>query len=285
MKKRVKQYWKLTKERVKKFFRYWDLLVLLVQRDIKMKYRRSFLGYLWSVLTPLLSMAVMAIVFTKMFKRNITNYPLYLICGNILFSFMRESSNQALNSVVGSAALLKKTYVPKYIFTLSKVTSCMVNFVFSLGALLIVMLATGEPFRWMNLMSLVTILELYVFCLGLGLLLAAGTVFFRDIKNIWSVITLAWMYLTPIFYSLESFNDSKDRNVVSMSALGLFIRRFNPMYIYIQQFRYCIMQYDIPGIEAPFGSLLIRGAICALIMLAIGGLTFNATKNKFILYI
>ena len=255
MKKRVKQYWKLTKERVKKFFRYWDLLVLLVQRDIKMKYRRSFLGYLWSVLTPLLSMAVMAIVFTKMFKRNITNYPLYLIC------------------------------VPKYIFTLSKVTSCMVNFVFSLGALLIVMLATGEPFRWMNLMSLVTILELYVFCLGLGLLLAAGTVFFRDIKNIWSVITLAWMYLTPIFYSLESFNDSKDRNVVSMSALGLFIRRFNPMYIYIQQFRYCIMQYDIPGIEAPFGSLLIRGAICALIMLAIGGLTFNATKNKFILYI
>ena len=283
VKKSGKYYWKLTKERFKKFFRYWDLLVLLVQRDIKMKYRRSFLGYLWSILTPLLSMMVMAIVFTKMFKRSITNYPLYLICGNILFSFMRESTTQAMNSVIGSAALLKKTYVPKYIFTLSKVTSCMVNFVLSLGALIIVMIATHQPFQWMNLLSIVPILELYVFCVGLGLLLAAATVFFRDIKNIWSVVTLAWMYLTPIFYSLESFNDAKDG--IAVSTLGVAIRRFNPMYMYIQQFRYCIMQYYIPDIEAPCGVLMWRGAVCAAVMLIAGLVTFNATKNKFILYI
>lgn len=271
---------------IRRFSRYWDLLVLLVQRDIKLKYRRSFLGYLWSILTPLLSMAVMAIVFTKMFKRSIENYPLYLICGNILFSFMRESTNQALNSVIGSAALLKKTYVPKYIFTLSKVTSCMVNFVLSLGALLIVMIATGQPFRWMNLLIIVPIIELYVFCVGLGLLLAAGTVFFRDIKNIWSVVTLAWMYLTPIFYSLGSFyNDSEPNRNRAATALGLIIRRFNPMYMYIQQFRYFIMQYHIADIEAPWNVLMWRGAVCAGLMLLIGVFTFKMTKNKFILYI
>ena len=269
----------------RRFSRYWDLLVLLVQRDIKLKYRRSFLGYLWSILTPLLSMAVMAIVFTKMFKRSIENYPLYLICGNILFSFMRESTNQALYSVIGNAALLKKTYVPKYIFTLSKVTSCMVNFVLSLGALLIVMIATGQPFRWMNLLIIVPTVELYVFCVGLGLLLAAGTVFFRDIKNIWSVITLAWMYLTPIFYSVESFNESKEPGVIAVSTLGVIIRRFNPMYMYIQQFRYFIMQYEVTLIEVPCHLLIWRGAICSVLMLVIGLLTFNATKNKFILYI
>ena len=275
MKQSIKQYWKLTKERFLEFFRYWDLLVLLVQRDLKLKYRRSFLGYLWSILTPLLSMTVMAIVFTKMFKRSQeVNFPLYLICGNILFSFMRDSTNQALNSVIGSAALLKKTYVPKYIFTLSKVTSCMVNFVLSLGALLIVMIWTGQPFRWINLLSIVPILELYVFCLGLGMLLAAGTVFFRDIKNIWSVVTLAWMYLTPIFWFLSE----------SMGTLGIIIRRFNPMYMYIQQFRYLIMQYG-STFDPPCGVLMWRGAVCAIVMLLIGLVTFNKTKNKFILYI
>ncbi len=281
----MKKYWKLTKERFRKFFRYWDLLVLLVQRDVKMKYRRSFLGYLWSILTPLLSMTVMAIVFTQMFRRNISNYPLYLICGNILFSFMRESSTQAMHSVIDNAALLKKTYVPKYIFTLSKVTSCMVNFLLSLGALLIVMIATHQEFRWMNLLIVVPIFELYVFCIGLGLLLAAATVFFRDIKNIWSVITLAWMYLTPIFYSLQNFNESTKPGVVSMSNLALFIRRFNPMYMYIQQFRYFIMQYTAELVETPCGILIWRGAVYAVVMLLIGTFTFRMTKNRFILYI
>ncbi len=271
----MKQFWKPIADQWKKFFSYWDLLVLLVQRDLKLKYRRSFLGYLWSILTPLLSMVVMAIVFTRMFPRSREiNFPLYLICGNILFSFMRDSSNQALNSVIGSAALLKKTYVPKYIFTLSKVTSCMVNFVLSLGALLIVMIATGEPFRWSNLLIVVPILELYVFCVGLGLFLAAGTVFFRDIKNIWSVVTLAWMYLTPIFWFLSE----------NMGTLGIIIRRVNPMYMYIQQFRFLIMQYA-SSFDPPCGVLMWRGALVAVLMLIVGLFTFNKTENKFILYI
>lgn len=175
------------KFRFKMLFKYKDLLILLVQRDIKLKYRRSFLGYVWSVLNPLLSMIVMVIVFSHMFSRGIENFPVYLICGNIMFNFMRDSSTQAMNSIISNAGLLKKVYVPKYIFTLSKVTSCFVNFLFSLGALLIVMIVTKTRFTLYFFMIVVPIAELYVFCLGLGMFLAAATVFFRDIRNIWSV--------------------------------------------------------------------------------------------------
>ena len=270
---------------IKRFLQYWDLLVLLVQRDIKLKYRRSFLGYLWSVLNPLLSMLVMVIVFSTMFKRKIENFPVYLICGNILFSFMRESTNKAMTSVIENAALLKKANVPKYIFTLSKVTSSMVNFVLSLGALIIVMIATKVPFRFQNLLIVIPVTELYVFCVGLGMLLAALTVFFRDIKNIWGVVTLAWMYLTPIFYSLGSFyNDNEPNRNLAATALGLFIRRFNPMYMYIQQFRYFIIQ-NADVWEVPTPELVWRGALVAAAFLIVGTLTFRKAKNKFILYI
>lgn len=285
MKEKGKKALTKWKDSFRRFFRYWDLLVLLVQRDLKLKYRRSFLGYVWSVLNPLLSMIVMTIVFSQMFKRSLENFPVYLICGNILFSFMRESSTQAMNSVIGNAALLKKAYVPKYIFTLSKVTSAAVNFVLSLGALLIVMIATKVPFRWMNLLIVIPIIELYVFCVGLGLLLGAATVFFRDIRNMWSVVTLAWMYLTPIFWTLESFYTPGIENKnLAMNTLGLVIRRFNPMYGYIQQFRYFIMQYS-PAWEVPWNVLMWRGALFAIGMLAIGLVTFKSTEKKFILYI
>ena len=113
----------------------------------------------------------------------------------------------------------------------------------------------------------------------------AITVFFRDVKNICGVITLAWMYLTPIFYSLESFYQPGIENAnLAMNTLGLFIRRFNPMYIYIQQFRYLIMQYS-PAWEVPCGVLMERGAIVAAAVLIVGAVTFRRTENKFILYI
>ena len=104
-------------DRINVFMKYKDLLIQLVSRDIKLKYRRSFLGYLWSVLNPLFVMIIMTIVFSTMFSRNIENFPVYLFTGKMLFDFMSTSTNQAMTSVTGNAALLKKTYVPKYIFT------------------------------------------------------------------------------------------------------------------------------------------------------------------------
>lgn len=256
--------------RFRMLFKYKDLLALLVERDIKLKYRRSVLGYVWSILNPLLSMAVMVVVFSQMFSRGIENYPVYLIIGNVLFGFLRESSMQAMNSIVSSASLLKKVYVPKYIFTLSKVTSSFVNLLFSLGALLIVMLATRLRFTWYFLLIVWPIAQLYVYCLGLGLLLAAGNVFFRDIGNIWSVVTLAWMYLTPIFYTLETMSP----------AMQYWVPKLNPMYVYVTQMRDLVLygRFSTP-------ELILSGLADAALMLLAGLFVFTKTKDQFILHI
>ena len=118
------------KDRINTFMKYRHLLQALVERDIKLKYRRSFLGYLWSILNPLMIMVIMVAVFSSMFRFDIENYPVYLIIGQTIFNFVSEATNQAMWSITGNASLLKKTYVPKYIFTLSKVSSCCVNMFF-----------------------------------------------------------------------------------------------------------------------------------------------------------
>ena len=118
----------------RRFYAFDELLKQLIIRDVKLKYRRSYLGYLWSILNPLMLMVVQVIVFSSIFRFDTPNYPLYLISGQIIFNFMVEATNSAVWSVTGNASLLKKTYVPKYIFTISKVGSSLVNLVFSLGA-------------------------------------------------------------------------------------------------------------------------------------------------------
>ena len=256
--------------RINTFFQYKDLIKELVSRDIKLKYRRSFLGYIWSVLNPLLIMIVMTVVFSAMFKRNIENYPVYLLCGRMLYEFMTTSTNGAMRSVTGNASLLKKTYIPKYIFTLAKVTSCLIDFIFSLGALFIVMLATGVTFHWQILMIPLVILQIYIFCCGLGFLLAQLHVFFRDIRYIYKAVTTAWMYLTPIFYPLEQLPD----------IVQLLIKSVNPMYYYVAQFRDMVLYGQVPGPRIFWG-----GWIFAFVMLFIGVWSFKKNKDKFILYI
>ena len=122
----------LLKYRIKTFFKYQDLVRELVQRDLKLKYRRSFLGYLWSVLNPLLIMIVLTVVFSNLFNKSIKNFPVYLFTGRMLYDFLKASTTNAMKSVTGNAALLKKVYIPKYIFTFAKVTSCMVDMVLSM---------------------------------------------------------------------------------------------------------------------------------------------------------
>ena len=256
--------------RIRTLYQYKDLIKELVSRDIKLKYRRSFLGYVWSVLNPLLIMIVMTVVFSAMFNRNIENYPVYLLIGRSLYDLMTASTNGAMGSVTGNASLLKKTYIPKYIFTLSKVTSCLVDFVFSLGALLIVMIVTRSPFHVEMLLLPLIILQIYIFCCGLGFLLAQFHVFFRDIRYIYKAITTAWMYLTPIFYPLERLP----------GVLQLLIKAFNPMYYYVAQFRDVALYGHMPGPRIFWG-----GWLWAFLMLLIGLWAFQRNKDRFILYI
>ena len=134
--------------RLNGFYCYRHLLKQLVEKDIKLKYRRSFLGYLWSILNPLLTMVIMVAVFSNIFRGDIQNFPVYLIIGQTLFNFMVEATNMALGSITENSALLKKTYVPKYIFTMARVTSSLVNMIFSLGAMLLVFIACKVNWNW-----------------------------------------------------------------------------------------------------------------------------------------
>lgn len=258
------------KSEITDLLKYRDLFALLVERDIKLKYRRSFLGYLWSVLNPLLMMAVMVVVFSTMFQRNIENFPVYLLTGQTLFNFMREATTQSMHSIIGNAGLLKKTYVPKALFVFSRVTSSFVNLLFSMAALIIVMIVTGVGPSWYMLLAPVPLIEVYLFSLGLGLFLAEATVFFRDINNIWSVVTLAWMYLTPIFYPITALPE-KLQNIIKM---------FNPMYCYIGFFRNVILDGQLPGYK-----IVCAGLAWIVIMLTLGIWSFNRNQDRFILYI
>ena len=158
----------VTRDRINTFFRYKDLLRELVVRDVKLKYRRSFLGYVWSILNPLLIMLVMTLVFSQMFQRGIENFPVYLLTGQALFDFMNNATHMSMYSVLDNGALIKKIYVPKYIFTLSKVTSSLIDLIFSMGALILVMLITRAPFSPYILLFPLVVIPLYI-CMRIGL--------------------------------------------------------------------------------------------------------------------
>lgn len=252
------------------FCHYKPLLRELVLKDIKLKYRRSFLGYLWSILNPLMIMCIMVLVFSNMFRFDIVNYPVYLIIGQTIFNFVSDATNQAMWSITGNAALMKKTYVPKYIFTLSRVTSSFVNMVFALGAMLLVFVVCRVHFTWNMLFIPVIFIQVYIFAMGLGLLLAAGTVFFRDIQYIYGAFQTGWMYATPLFYPISQLSDH----------LAWLIKHFNPLYSYITQFRTIVLECMLPDIR-----LVLYGFMVSFVMMGVGTLVFLKTQDKFILYI
>lgn len=256
--------------RAKTFFQYKHLFQELVIKDIKLKYRRSFLGYLWSVLNPLMTMVVMYLVFSNMFRFDIVNYPVYLIIGQTLYSFFAESTTQAIFSITSNGALLKKTYVPKYVFTIAKVSSSLVNMLFALGAMVFVLIYCKIKFTPLFLLLPIVLIQIYIFCLGLGMFLAQAAVFFRDVQYIYGVITTAWMYLTPIFYPITALPE----------YLQNLITTFNPLFYYITQFRQIVLYEQLPD-----SSYMISGGIIALVTFIVGSFCFSKTQDNFILYI
>ena len=248
--------------------RYLPLLRELVARDLKLKYRRSSLGYAWSLLNPLMMMTILTYVFSYVFRFNIENYSLYLICGQIFWSFFNESTNQAMYSVLANSVLLRKIYVPKLIFPFSVTLSSFIAMGFSLISVAIVMCYTKATFHWTLLLIWAPLLLLLLFCCGIGLFLAALAVKFRDVQHLYGVITLAWMYLTPIFYPLEAVPE----NVQSLIFL-------NPMYHYINIFRILVLNGSVPE-WSDWGICILL----SFIALAIGGGVFHKMQNKFIFY-
>ena len=257
-------------DKMRGFKKFTPLLRQLVKKDIKLKYRRSFLGYIWSILNPLMIMVIMVLVFSNIFRSDIKNYPVYLIVGQTIFNFVSESTNQAMWSITGNASLLKKTYVPKYIFPFSKITSSFVNTIFALGAMLLVFVVCKVEFNIYMFFIPCILIQVYIFSLGVGLLLAQGTVFFRDIQYIYAAFLTAWGYLTPVFYPI---------NQLPFNVMWC-IKHFNPLYSYITQFREIVLNNTFPDIR-----LIIYGCIVSIISLIVGIFVFIKKQDKFILYI
>ncbi len=267
------------------FLNYRFLLMNLVSRDLKVKYRRSVLGMVWSVLNPLLMSTVMALVFGTLFSRmaDASQLPLvaatgeppafivYVLTGQLIFAFFSESTNTAMDSVLGNAQLIKKVYIPKYIFPLEKVMFSFINTLFAMISLVIILLFTWSSISIWVLLAPVVLLLLFTFCLGMGLVLSALVVFFRDIKHLYSVLVMALTYMTPIFYSESIFDNY---------SLVTYVVKLNPMYWYVGMFRDVVVYGT-----APEPRMWIATIACSVVALVAGLIIFRKTQDEFILHI
>ena len=248
------------------------MLQNLITRDFKLKYRRSVLGVAWSVLNPLLTCLVMWAVFGALFNargQGIENFPVFLIIGQLLFNFFRESTAMAMESVLKNAPLLRKVYIPKYVFPLEKTCFALVNCLFSFVALLIVVVVTRAPISFSTaLLALYPLVMLFFFSLGIGLLLSALYVFVRDIMHIWEVFCTLLVYGSAIFYDPRQ-----------MTGWVQAVINLNPIYWYITSFRSCVMWGD--GLTA---NMLLVDFACAALSMGLGLLVFKKTQDQFVLY-
>lgn len=249
--------------------KYIPLLQQLVLSDLKIKYRRSVLGYLWSLMNPLLMMWILTIIFSYVFRFDIPNYPLYLITGQIVFGFFSESTTVAMSAVLNNAGLLKKVYLPKVVFPLASVISSFINMLFSLAAIFIVMLATDVALKPTLLLLPLGLIILFFFSMGVGLALSALTVYFRDMFHLYGVLTTAWSFATPIFYPISIIPENLR-----------YILFYNPLYYFLEFFRNIILYDTVPAM-----SEIMLCSLISLTSLILGGAVFRKLQNKFVMYI
>ncbi len=241
----------------------------LVKRDFKKKYKGTYLGMIWSVLSPLLTLLIMSLIFSKFFSNeSLSPYPIYLFCGNIVFSFFTDSTNGGMGSLLGNSGIFTKVNVPKYLFLFSRNVSSLINFGLTFIIFLIFCIIYDISFTWLFFCLIIPIVCLIIFNLGVGLILSALFVFFRDMQYLWSVFTMLLMYMSAIFYDTERF--------------GEYAKLFylNPLYVYIKYFRSIVLYEQFPSLTV---NLLAIGY--ALLAFGIGALIYKKNNHKFLYYV
>lgn len=249
------------------FVKFKPLLNELVARDVKIKYRRSVLGVLWTLLNPLLMMVVLSVVFSNLFKFDIENFSIYLLSGQVVFNFYSDATTSSMSSILGSASLIKKVYIPKYLFVMSRICSCVINLLASFSALLLVMLATRVELHYTVILVFLPMILLVVFSFGIGLFLAAITVKFRDVMHLYSVFITALMYLTPVIYPMS---------ILPEWLTGIV--KANPLTNYLTMLRDVMINGTMFS-----GYSLMLGVIEAFVALALGLYVFYRNQDTFIL--
>ena len=254
---------------IAELLRYKELLRNLVIRDIKVRYKRSVLGFFWVMLNPLLMMVILSMVFSGLFRVSTQNYTAYLLSGIILWNFFSQSTSASVFSLLSNSNLIKKIYIPKVIFPLSVIVSAIVNFLFSLVPLFLILVVTGTSLGGHIYILPLAIILVGMFSLGISLIVSTLAVFFHDTIYIYEVMLVAWMYMTPIFYP---------EGIVPQKFV--FIVHLNPLYYYVSVFRGVLYMDDPLLLEKLFYSALISVAV-----LTAGWLFFSKYKDRVVFYL
>lgn len=248
---------------------YGFLFEELVKRDFKKKYKRTVLGMAWSLLSPLMMLLVMRLVFTQFFGQNMAHYTTYLFCGNLVFSYFNESTTQGMQSLTGNAAIFTKVNVPKYLFLFSKNVQTLINFCLTLCIFFLFCILDHITFTWRFICLLYPICMLVLFNIGVGLVLSALFVFFRDVQYLWTIFTQLLMYLSAVFYSIEHY---------SYQVQCLFLA--NPIYLFIRYFRKIVIDAAVPSV---WFHLLMLGDV--LVVLGLGCWMYKKFNTRFLYYV
>jgi len=252
-----------------KIKRYGFLFSELVKRDFKKKYKRTVLGMMWSMLSPLLQLLVMRLVFTRFFGSDVPHYTTYLFCGNLIFSYFSEATNQGMTSLMDNADIFTKVNVPKYLFLFSKNVQTLINFGLTLCVFFVFCVLDNITFTWRLICLLYPICCLVLFNIGVGLVLSALFVFFRDIQYLWGVFTMLLMYISAIFYTIDGYEPM---------VRNLFL--VNPVYLFIRYFRKIVIEATIPTV---WFHLLMAADV--VIVLAVGCWMYKKYNTKFLYYV
>ena len=252
---------------------YGFLFSELVKRDFKKKYKRTYLGMLWSVLSPLFTLFIMRVVFTSFFGNDIEHFTIYLFCGNIVFSFFSDSTGQGMGALMDNADVFTKVNVPKYLFLLSKIVCSLINFGLTFLVFLAFCVIDGVAITPLFLTLLYPIFCLVIFNIGLGFTLSALFVFFRDIQYLWGVFLTLLMYLSAVFYSPAQFGDGE----------RLFL--FNPVYVYIKYFRLVTIGDGVAAPAIPSSAYHGLMLLYAAVSLGVGLLIYKRKNHRFLYYV
>lgn len=254
---------------IQKLKEYQFMFEELVKRDFKQKYKRTVLGMGWSILSPLLTLLIMRIVFTEFFGRTVEHYTTYLFAGNLVFSFFKESTKGGMNALMSNKHIFTKINVPKYIFLLTKNVSAVINFAITLAVFFLFAAFDGIHFSWRFITLIYPITCLVLFNIGVGLVLSAMFVFFRDTSYLYDLFTLLLMYMSAIFYSVDKYSPLKQR---------LFL--CNPVYCVIKYVRLVVIDGTVPSLA--FHALILFYALLALF---VGGLIYKKKNHQFLYYV
>jgi ABC-type polysaccharide/polyol phosphate export permease len=246
-------------------YHYRDLLWSLVHRDLTIRYKRSTLGFLWTMLNPLLMMLVLTIVFSSLFRFQIAHYPVYLLSGTLLYGFFQWGTSQAIHTIIWGGDLMGKIYFPKTIFVAAATLVSLVNLLLALIPLALIMILNGCTFSYALLFLPISIALVFIFTFGIGLFVATLAVFFADIADIYSVALIILTYLTPIFYPV-SVVPNKYRSFIYL----------NPMYYFVEIFRQPIQVGVLPD-----GMLILRAFLISIGAVALGWWFFTKKSDEF----